>query len=480
MVLLSGSSLLLLLHQQLICLLFQSGSSYSFILSPRSHSVLPTSGQRRGRHRHQQFHRVENVAFITLTSDFNSVHLTDALSAIGCASSSSPSSSSSSSALLSQQSPQQLPSLDFDFASQSGWDEYYQRLEGEIENNDDDGDDDYKQKEDKVDGTAVAPPPAAVVEWHSSVQLEDLVSLILQYPGDAVHDGNDSDNSSCSILLVGCGNSHLPDVILQQQQNQQQSNQQEEETPSPSRRMRRRRCNRVVLMDTSPTCLQQVHFRLNKNVENDQRHHKKLVGNNNSKGRSCRIDTNTIIVDTNGVIEYVCGDATRLTDYFVAANDEIDDYCNKSNEESSSPLQHPSCQQEQWSHVTNSNVKICGGFDVIVDKGLCDAIWCGEGWNGPLERLFEEVVQVLRRPNLLSSSSSSQSNAVDPQQRSYVSSSSTTGRYILVSYKLSTSNKQFLLEVGKQVGLQWEFDIPPPFSNHRVSVSIATLVTPLL
>ena len=84
-------------------------------------------------------------------------------------------------------------------------------------------------------------------------------------------------------------------------------------------------------------------------------------------------------------------------------------------------------------------------FDLIVDKGLVDAILCGEGWNGPLERLMKEA-----------------SNCLDQEN----------GRYLMISYKLPTSTKEFLKHVGNEVGFEWTFDIPE-YSNQRVGVSLA-------
>jgi len=85
-------------------------------------------------------------------------------------------------------------------------------------------------------------------------------------------------------------------------------------------------------------------------------------------------------------------------------------------------------------------------FDVIFDKGLCDALWCDEGWDGPLNRLLTEASSVL----------------------------STSGIYILICYRLSNSRKEYLEDVGNEVGLLWSFDVKG--SNERVSVSIATKV----
>jgi hypothetical protein len=82
-------------------------------------------------------------------------------------------------------------------------------------------------------------------------------------------------------------------------------------------------------------------------------------------------------------------------------------------------------------------------YDVIIDKGLMDAIFCGEGWNGPIESLVKESSKVL----------------------------CSGGFYLLVSYRLPTSTKEFLTEVGSEVGLDWEFDCAG--SNDRVGLSIA-------
>ena len=70
-------------------------------------------------------------------------------------------------------------------------------------------------------------------------------------------------------------------------------------------------------------------------------------------------------------------------------------------------------------------------FDIIIDKGLTDAILCGEGWDGPLEKVLYESAKIL---------------------------SMGTGRYLLISYQLPSSTKEFLVNVGKDVGLEWEFD----------------------
>jgi hypothetical protein len=82
-------------------------------------------------------------------------------------------------------------------------------------------------------------------------------------------------------------------------------------------------------------------------------------------------------------------------------------------------------------------------FDIVVDKGLTDALLCNEGWDYFLEKLLAESSKILK-PGL--------------------------GMYLLISYRLSKSHKEFLQEVGETVGLDWEFDLPD--STERISVSI--------
>jgi hypothetical protein len=195
--------------------------------------------------------------------------------------------------------PDTKRSASFDFSAPSEWDTFYQEND--------------------------------TFEWHASVSLERIASYI-------------PNSSDC--LMVGCGNSKLPEIVLST-------------CIDP----------RIVLLDTSQTCLDQLE---------------------ESYGST---------------VEYQCGDATKLSSLFGDREKR---------------------------------------FDIIVDKGLTDAILCGEGWNGPLETLFQEAATVLP----------------------------SSGLYLLISYKLSSSTKEFLREVGDEVGFDWEFDLPKD-SNHRVSVSLA-------
>ena len=87
-------------------------------------------------------------------------------------------------------------------------------------------------------------------------------------------------------------------------------------------------------------------------------------------------------------------------------------------------------------------------FDYIVDKGLMDAMVCGEGWDSSndssgVKKYLVEAKRALRP----------------------------SGNLILVSYKLSTGMKEYLENVGADLGIQWTLDIAEK-SNERVSFSI--------
>jgi hypothetical protein len=116
----------------------------------------------------------------------------------------------------------------------------------------------------------------------------------------------------------------------------------------------------------------------------------------------------------------------------------------------------PTCIRELKSRYGCSMCCICGdatrlselvepdSMDCIFDKGLMDAFFCGDGWTTPTEALLKGASSVLREG----------------------------GIYLLVSYRLSASSKEFLESVGNQVGLDWKFDCTG--SNERVGISIAT------
>jgi len=112
-------------------------------------------------------------------------------------------------------------------------------------------------------------------------------------------------------------------------------------------------------------------------------------------------------------MEFICGDATKLE----------------------------SCIQNYYHTDDNSDAI---SFDYIIDKGLIDAMMCNEGWNASLEKYFQGISALLQ---------------------------SGEGIYTCVSYKLSTSTKEYLSDLGEKFGFSWEFHIADK-SNDRVSFSI--------
>jgi hypothetical protein len=94
--------------------------------------------------------------------------------------------------------------------------------------------------------------------------------------------------------------------------------------------------------------------------------------------------------------------------------------------------------------VHDNDVEEATWYDVVLDKGLMDAFLCGDDWNRTVIPLLEQTSFILH-----------------PE----------TGRYILVSYQLPSSTRDFLEEVGQRVGLAWEFNVEG--SNDRVGISVA-------
>ena len=237
-----------------------------------------------------------------------------------------------------------------DFSSTEYWEEFYQKDEEE------------EGQEETTSSLAAAgvsrsssssstlEKEVTATEWHSSISLDDIASMVPQ-------------NGRC--LIIGCGNSLLPDVLLQRQN-----------PPGPPKSL--------VLLDSSPTCLDQLRERYQ--------------------------DTTYAKIDTE--IDYICGDVTRLSKYF-DIDDEYDDNDNDDDDD-------------------DNNRRGGGLFDIIIDKGLTDAILCGEGWDYLLEKVLYESSKILSKDG--------------------------SGRYLLISYQLPSSTKDFLIDVGKQVGLEWEFD----------------------
>ena len=204
-----------------------------------------------------------------------------------------------------------------------------------------------------------------VFEWHDSIPLENIAALI-------------PPSSNC--LMVGCGNSLLPQVVLDREENIS-----------------------ITLLDTSQTCLEQLQLQYGDCPE----------------------------------VSYACGSALEMAHHFVGDTVK-DDTANVAFFCDTQPTY----------------------FDVILDKGLVDALMCGDGWEGPVESLLRESSRI-----------------VDPQSG---------GTYLLVSYKIAPAIQEAFQELsdsatsivaadgGPQLEWNWDFDMKE-ISNDRVSISIATI-----
>lgn len=131
-------------------------------------------------------------------------------------------------------------------------------------------------------------------------------------------------------------------------------------------------------------------------------------------------------------MDFICGEATDLKNcverYF---------HGKKNNDD---------CRYGNIDINENSESGSKDSYNMIVDKGLMDAIMCDEGWNATLGKYFQGVSLLLQKDS---------------------------GKIILVSYKLSTSTREFLIDIGQKVGIEWEFDMVDK-SNDRVSFSVGT------
>lgn len=91
----------------------------------------------------------------------------------------------------------------------------------------------------------------------------------------------------------------------------------------------------------------------------------------------------------------------------------------------------------QWSSDTASQLATNGKkqFDIIIDKGLLDALMCGDGFD--IESLMNGANHIL--------------------------TSNEWGMHILICFELSKSSKQSLVDLGNNEndpGLVWDFNIP--------------------
>lgn len=238
---------------------------------------------------------------------------------------------------------------DFDFSSLNGWNTFYKEGGNNLDPTDAYDDKNHGDDKNEVEnGDQMIP---FEYEWHSSIQPDDIITEISQ---------------GSSVLIVGAGNSALPQILYKSHNNAQILNN-DGSIPSTTR---------ITCLDFSSYCIDMLRTLY---------------------GASCP------------KMDFVCGDATKMSTLF----------------------------SEQQ-------------FDYIIDKGLMDALMCGEGWDWTVESYVKGISSIL-------------------------SSDKSKGRMLLISYKLSPSTKQFLLDMGVKYSICWNFDIDSK-SNERVSFSIGSKV----
>jgi hypothetical protein len=184
----------------------------------------------------------------------------------------------------------------------------------------------------------------------------------------------------------------------------------------------------LTLLDSSPSCLAQLRERYEKyqQVEN---------------------------VD----ITFVCADVGNYNDYLSACT--IRDTKSSGNSQDS----NETCAMNRYPRAT---------YDVIVDKGLLDALLCNEGWEPAVTSLLLgscDLLAVRGRQHAISDEGLSAVPSLIATEAEHPTSS---GRYLLISYSLPKATREYLIGTVAEKSLQWTFDLPG--SNQRVQISQAS------
>jgi hypothetical protein len=217
--------------------------------------------------------------------------------------------------------------------------------------------------------------------------------------------------SSC--LIIGCGNSRLPKAIYDARRDEQVV------------------ATHICCLDSSPTALEQLKQQFHSDTDT-------ILTTSDSTSRTIHQSqhskpSSSTTATTTSRVSFVCDDAVELT--------------------------------KTLEQNTRDNVDV-EPFDMIIDKGLMDALLCGEGWDGPVERLLTESIQILNRPR---------SNH-DDSNHNHPAHADKGGTYMLISYPLPKSTEAFLQDVTTASHtMEWSFRRPE--SNTRVQISIGTIRT---
>lgn len=240
--------------------------------------------------------------------------------------------------------------------------------------------------------TADADADAAAImdeEWHQEIPLEEIADLVerLLLGGDTgvstpTPEASDSCNGSDesvgapqTVLVIGCGTSALPALLLERLPNV-----------------------RLVLLDSSRTCVEHVR----------ERHRRKC----HRRAVVC-----------------VCGNVLkpRSTWRLVGGPDDADT--------SAAPSTLPAT------------------FDLILDKGLMDVLLCGDDWDATVPKLLA----------MLGNNNNDDDSALFSSATATATATTSAPpplpcSYVLVSYTLPPSTRQFLLDETRGTW-DWSFDV---------------------
>eukprot|EP00559_Dactyliosolen_fragilissimus_P001686 CAMPEP_0184858516 /NCGR_PEP_ID=MMETSP0580-20130426/3602_1 /TAXON_ID=1118495 /ORGANISM="Dactyliosolen fragilissimus" /LENGTH=361 /DNA_ID=CAMNT_0027354687 /DNA_START=176 /DNA_END=1257 /DNA_ORIENTATION=- len=291
----------------------------------------------------------------------------------------------------------------FDFSSKKGWDDYY-NSQNHSQENTSLSSTTTKNNNNNNNTTSYYEE----YEWHGSIPHSSILEEIPK---------------GSRVLMVGTGNSALPRLLYNAHHGE----------------------TYITCMDYSKPCIDTLQMSMQHRFRRDGVVLDDIDGGDDN-------GTESIIYHSN--MNFVCADVTQK-----GWHDNLRQQLQLQFERQPQPQP----QQQTQSKPQQSDRKWC--YDVILDKGLMDALVCGDGWNAEVDRYMEGVGVMLR------------TNDAADDNRINISSSSLSQyrkkkkKIILISYKLTSSMKEYLTDIGDSYGIFWHFDLTEK-SNHRVSFTI--------
>ena len=266
----------------------------------------------------------------------------------------------------------------FDYSSRIGWDDFY------IKNY-------YNASSTVTEGSSN--DDTVSYEWHSHITHSTIIDTIrpaimmakrhyISQQSTIIHR-----RRLPSILLIGCGNSALP----QELHNAFNNNKQEEVRFDGGG-------VRVTCLDYSPVCINMMKA--------------------------------TYTKDNYPYLDFVLGDATKIHDVIWTPNVDEEDVAGDNYNQTIAVVDDSRTEKQQ--------------FDIIIDKGLLDALMCGDGFD--IQQFMTGINDTLILNNW--------------------------GMHILICFPLSESVKHQILT--NKSSLIWNFDIPiDGHENGRATFNLA-------